>query len=710
MSRRRLRGRRGSALVLVLLMTLAVAALAVAAIFMSSSAGLLSRFYDREREYRLAAESALEMARARLTFDTALVVPDTGMTQLAAGLVVPRADGSTPANVAVNVYAATTGDTTGRGLPHVTLIAAAYDDGGTRHVRRMDLQRESFSRYALFVDSFPSGSTFGPGTVLGRVHANDVWRSGTSAATAGVYLDTVTATGGFSGTATYADSSSAGPLIQYPRDSTYAWMTTLASAANLSFAPVSGNGFGWVRGSRLEFVSFDADGNGTVDAGEGFARVFDLAAGADTSRLRVGLDPNQWFGFYYARAWNDPVVQSQCGAFYWRDNRWQFFAVATHRAAWARNVIQRTGSSNFPSIGNGTMNTMDDYDHGAVHEILTQSTARCFPAGSPYLLTTERMTNSAGVVTGTAADTLPWGVVTPAGGWPLSAPLGYGGSDTTFTSRSLTCSISTGGTSGRCDAGTLATLGSWRAFAGSPVTGVATTIRQSEELPYLWPYAAPYNGASRGVMRATGGPLLVSGSFRGELTLVADDDVVIVESLTHEKSPTDMFLAPCTNRLGIVAVGDILVADNALVRPRRIYRTGPSSFTRQFGGERDVRIHANLMSLTGTVGVENPSTAATVSSAALSCPHDASANTAGGCLRLVGGAAMQRYTPLWNGTNTGMRYAGAADPCQTTGNRPPFFPLTNRYRVSRVIELAPSQARNPARIRSLLMRLKGATL
>jgi hypothetical protein len=50
----------------VLLMTLAVAALSVAAIFMTSSAGLLSRFYDKERLYSLAAQSGLEMALSRL--------------------------------------------------------------------------------------------------------------------------------------------------------------------------------------------------------------------------------------------------------------------------------------------------------------------------------------------------------------------------------------------------------------------------------------------------------------------------------------------------------------------------------------------------------------------------------------------------------------------------------------------------------------------
>lgn len=57
------RVRRGSALILVLLMTLAIAGLSIAAIFLSSSASLLSASYDRERKFRLAALAAIEMAR-----------------------------------------------------------------------------------------------------------------------------------------------------------------------------------------------------------------------------------------------------------------------------------------------------------------------------------------------------------------------------------------------------------------------------------------------------------------------------------------------------------------------------------------------------------------------------------------------------------------------------------------------------------------------
>lgn len=692
-----LRARRGSALILVLLMTLAVAALAIAAIFMSSSAGLLSRFYDREREYRLAAEAALAIVRSRLEHSQTLAVPDTGMRVLASGLQIANSSGTVDTRISVNVYGATTGDTTGLWLPHVTLIAAAYDAGGTRHVRRLDLQRQSYSRYAMVVDSFPSGVTFGPATVNGPVHANDAWRTGTSAATAGVYTDSLTATGGFSGTATYSDTSSAIPAMPYPRDSTYAWMTTLASAANLSFAPVSGSGVGYVQGSRLEFVTFDADGDGTVEVGESYARIFDLSPGADTSRLRVGLEPN----LFNVASWTDRTVQTQCGAFYYRSSRWHFFPVATHRSTWARAIIQQTGGSNFPAVTNPTMNAMDDYDYNAVFQILSQSTARCFPTGSPYLLTTERMTNEFGVITGTDADTIPFGVV---------AGTGYGGNDTTFTVRSRTCQFSTGGTSGRCDSGTHATIGSWRQFPGTAVSGIATTVRQAAELSRLWPINAPSNGASRGVMRATGGPLFVSGTLRGSLTLVVDGDVIIVESLNYANNPADPSTEACNDQLGIVAVGDVLVADNALLRARRIGIIVVSGFyfTKNLGPSRDIALHGHLMSLAGTVGVENPAATAPTG---LECPQTGgSANSAAGCFLHTGAAIMQTYTPLWNGSTTGMRYAGSVDRCQATTRRPPFFPLTNRYSTVRALEIQPALANTPTKIRTLLLRLKGKSL
>jgi len=702
MTLRRLRARKGSALILVLLMTLAVAALAVAAIFMSSSAGLLSRFYDREREYLLAAESALEITRSRLARSSTIAIPDTGMIQLASGMQLRDASGTVLTRVSANVFAAVTGDTSTTGMPSVSLIAQVYDNSGTRYVRRMDLRRESFSRYNMFVDSFPSGLTFGPGIVTGRVHTNGTWRSGTGVATDQVYRDTVAAVGGFSGVGTYLDSLNGVTRIAYPRDSTYPRMTTLAAAANLQIAPVSGSGSGWVRGTRVEFVAFDADGDATVEVGEGYARVFNLATGADTSRLRVSIDPNSFYLTYFAKHWSEPVVQNQCGAFYYRSGSWQFFPVATHRATWAKTVIQATGGSNFPSVNNPTMDSMDDSTYLSMRFILEQSTARCFPAGSPYLMPTERMTNNSCAITETNADVYPYGTAA-SGCFPSGTR--YGGRDTTFTRNARTCGVNTTGT---CTGNTSLALGSWIAFGGAPVAGIANTIRQANELEYLWPLSKPSNPNAAGVMRITG-PVFLSGAVRGAITVMVDGTARVIESLTQVNDPSAPDTQACADQLGIVAVGDILVADNALLRAKRIGFQISTNFIRHFGGARDVRIHAQLMSLTGTVGVENFTNSA-LSGAALPCPDGAGANSAGGCFRLAGGAVMRRYTPLYSGTNTGFRWAGVSDRCQTSGQRPPLFPLTSRYTVQRSLEVAATQANNPTKIRAILMRLKGRVL
>jgi len=164
--------RRGSALILVLLMTLAIAALSIAAIFLSSSSNLLAASIDRERTFRLAALAAIEMARDSVQ-RYALVdnIPSASGTpmQLISGGRVRGADGTEVAGVSVNVYAAMTGDTTGGILPTVTLVAQAYDAYGVRHVQRADLRPESFSDFAMFVDGDVS---HGPGVVGGRAHAN----------------------------------------------------------------------------------------------------------------------------------------------------------------------------------------------------------------------------------------------------------------------------------------------------------------------------------------------------------------------------------------------------------------------------------------------------------------------------------------------------------------------------------------------------------
>ncbi len=693
-----MRARRGSALILVLLMTLAVAALAVAAIFMSSSAGLLSRFYDKERLYRLAAEAALETVRGRMIRDTMLVIPDTGFKALASGFQVRDASNAVVPGVSVNVYGSVTGDTTGRQLPYVSLIAQAYDATGVRLVLRMDLRRESFSRYAIFADRFSSSLTFGPGTVHGPVHTNETWRS----ADAPVFADSVTTRTGFTGAATYRTDTATVSRIQYPADSTYARTIALGDTANLAITSVAAP-----NGTRIEFVAVDANADGTVQEGEGFLKVFDLSIG-DTARL--GAQVPDFF------AWDSAIIQNQCGVAYWIPtvSRWEFIPVSTHRAAWALSRITPGGV--YPATTNGIRNRMRDYSLRAVYEILTLPTARCHPAGSPFLMPAERFSTTAFTLAGTAADSVEWG---------RSASQRYGGMDTTFTPRVRTCAFveiasnNSPPISPTCSAGTLTTLGTWRTFSGSAAT-VSATVRNATEVPYLWPTQSAANTKSRGVVRVTGHSF-VSGTVAGNVTLFSSSRITIVDALRYSVDPNDPSIEACRDQLGLVAVADVLVANSPITRLR--YATHWSNTTYHLGSEKQFTVQANLMSLQGSVGVADNShiVGPLFSYKFLPCPlGDASeiARAPGGCFAITGAMVMRDFRPLsapftlgpFSFTRTGYRYAGTPDRCQSAARRPPYFPLTKRYTLIRTLELSPSRAASPAQVRALLMALKGRVL
>jgi hypothetical protein len=107
-------------------------------------------------------------------------------------------------------------------------------------VRRVDLRRESFSRYQMLIDSFPNAATFGPGSFAGDVHTNhDVAIRYGSAATASTLSWHCHVVGQFRRNVHLlsGDSASDVPMIAYPADSTYPRLDTLALAGNLRFAP-----------------------------------------------------------------------------------------------------------------------------------------------------------------------------------------------------------------------------------------------------------------------------------------------------------------------------------------------------------------------------------------------------------------------------------------------------------------------------------------
>jgi hypothetical protein len=739
-STRRRGNRRGSALVLVLIMTLSLAGLAISAIYLSSSAGLLTRYYDKERDYRYAAEAALALGKSQVNKNASLGLPEDTAKQMLSGATLTDAYGANISTIRVNLYGAYTGDTVGRFGQFVTLLSQAYDSGGTRHVRRLDLTAESFSRFAMFTNTFSTGLAYGNGEfVRGRAHSNQGWYS--SGSPGPQYGDTVSAVGSVTGSATYFYSPgylASQPTIAFPTVSKLAALKNYALNANLQFTPqtassaaatfqagmdLSGrdppaSGGNAKRSTRVRFKPVDVNNDGVIQEEEGMAEVFDAAAGIDTASMRVDL-PTGATSLY-----TNVVAMNQCGLLVKIGTRNQFFPVTRFQEAWVRALVltgkRVVGGANYVAAD---LTGLNDWSTAAkqkanIARVLGFGTgnSRCFPPGSPYLMLTERyVTNSAGTCTiNTTA-----GVTTYAFGAVFACPVAkqYGGQDSTFTAVVTRCAINVTSagvptTGGLCAGGQVA-LGNWVVFAGTQVPTTASTPNfDVSEKPYLWPLYKPYNLNSKGVINATTGPVYLSDTLRGNITFYQSDstkDVVLIDDLVYDQSPNST-TALCRNFLGIISARHVIQSNNALNRPR----DDGNGVIRWFGFP-DFTLHAVTMSLTGTVGIEDgfsggtpggPNTVTNAGAGTLPTYCGAGNNTSGGCINQTGGVIEQYISVTFSGSN-GLRENRTVDPCQLTNRRPPFFPQTGRYLDNKYYEIDPINVDSWTQVKAFYARLRG---
>lgn len=482
--------RRGVALMLVIIFMVGFAALAMSSMYLRGGATIVSKMFERERDYRYTAEAALAQTKSRVTRDSVwrLAIPETSYVQLDNARSLTDAQGTTIPRVLVNTFVGYTGDTIGRYGTFLTVLSMAYDGGGTRHVRRLDISGESFSKYAMFTNTWQAGLSYGDGEFIrGRAHSNQNWVSSGSPGPA--YFDTVSAVTTISGTATYngLPTLPGSAVIPFPTVAKLAALPTYATNGNLNFTPVSGSfarattGDGTnvsgttnaqaLRATRVEFLTIDVTGDGLAGEEDGFIRVFDLAQGIDTSRIRADFPGTSGTPVPIT----DIVMQNQCGAMFTIGGRPEFFPVASYDLAWVKTRIQ---TSTLPTVTAAAATAMDPTTRAGIRAVLSLPTARCFPAGSPYLLLTERLTDNT-----VCNNTVP----VPANGapylWGASpacvAANRYGGQDTTFTFNPRTCAPNSAVTTGRC-LGTSVSLGAWRtAAAGITLASVNTTIRQN---------------------------------------------------------------------------------------------------------------------------------------------------------------------------------------------------------------------------------------
>jgi hypothetical protein len=659
----RLASRRGSALVLVLLMTLAVAALAIAAIFMSGSAGLLSRFYDKERQFSYAAQSGLERVLARLRNDSTYVFDSTGYQLALDQTALVDADGTTIATTWVKVWIARTFDTTSTGPVTLSLLAQVSDNGGTRLVRRMDVRREAYSAYALVVNGDNDDSPFVSSSfIAGRIHSNIEWEG---AGGSPRYRDSVSSAEGVGGAANQYLTGAFEDVrvIPWPdEDSILERDSLLAAAQGLALA-LSGYA------TRIEFVWQD-DGDLTPERNEGYARVFELVHW-DDERLEASDSDGQDGNVYYS--YDASLIQNQCGAFYYRNGSWQFFPVATHRASWAWSIIDSAGGTPAPPTLAGWGTTANR--RTSTVAILARATARCFPAGSPYLLNTERFTDAAGNPSLQPADSFPWGV--------RNAAHRYGGSDTTLTDTVRTCTVSWTGT--ECTSTTTA-LGRWKRYSGSVLL--------------------PLDHDGEGAQVFADDNIYVSGVVAGRVSLSVRGEAWILDRITHAAGPNTTE-SDCNHLFGLVAENHIRIVDNAMSARRRVGNNSTNTWFNASGADHFV-LDGSYFSLTGAFrayGFDRSTSNA--SGNQLLCAG--ALRYAGGCLEHTGSAAMESTREFSSNTGKGFRWTLTPDACTVRGYRAPNYPLTNRYRPLRTVDVRPASIIGGSGLQDYFASLQGSS-
>lgn len=694
------RARRGSALMLTMVFTLALGGLAISAIYMGGSTGMLAKLYDRERDYRYAAEWALAIGKSRLTVDTTLTLPDSLYVQLMNGQTVVDASGAAVPKVVVDLYAGVGGQSSGQYGRFVELVAVAYDAGGARHVRRLELQAENFARYAMFVDQWPTSACYATGEILrGRAHSNQNWKN-CSSSPGVIHTDTVSAAGTVNGAGQYQSAKINGhAVINFPSVAKLSWMPGYAAGGNLSLAPAPKQGA--TGGSRMEFTPVDLDGDGAVTGpAEGYFRVFDARAGAtndpyanesgnaatafvsggtDTSFLSMRTPTTSTFlnilNGAAGNAMNRNTILNQCGVNYLMGNplRPMFVPLAAHDTVdlrykwlvdslWNYNgaVPARFATRAMAATWVRNVQTNNAQKVALLKNVVApaSSAGRCYPAGDPRLMVTERpgMLNAFPAAVGQSVDTL-------RDAWKR------GGEDTTFTPVTKTGEWRT-----------------WPGYAASFFTGA--TRRQVVEEPFLWPVHRMQNLNTKGVIYVSG-DIYLSGSFRGRATLYVSGVASFIDDLTYVTNPAGLPI--CQNLLGIITGSDAWISNTALNRPRFLDGTGTTN-ARFLDDNQDFFLHAvtlnGVSNTSATFGVESYNTGP---NAGRQCTPVAgySGTFSGGCIAQSGGVIERRITATFSGSGTGFAENRVKDACLDVDS-PPYFPLTGRYIDNEFFEIDPA--------------------
>jgi hypothetical protein len=619
------RTERGIALLTVLLVGFALSAIALASTMWILNAQLVQKSGERAAVLNDVAVAALEEGRSRIT-QTPALYPAFGHDTLDDGVTVQDANGVTIPGVRRWVYVGPDGVTSGQYGVFGTVISMVRDTFGNQVVRRLQINQESFAKYAYFTTIEGNIVFANNDQIWGPVHSNDQIEVHSSGAT---FHNTVTTAassiqGQGYGTFNGGPPKLSVPAIPLPTTAAFTALQTRAANGGMSFpGNTLGNGPGEAS-IRLEFVALDlnADGDST-DSNEGFVRIYqDNAQPWYVTGQRTGLANGQDI----RRSPNcgvpiKPGVGVQIG-------QWS----AGTDAVWngAPFVRFRTVEDTNPAGGrNGTAQTM-----------LTTNNAqwRCYLGGDPRL----RQQSWPNIITDQAA----WDSVVGPGVRP-------------------TTTVAAGGTAGWIQRPAGIGAPAIAAFTGRP------------DANFLWPINRTYNPSWEGVIYVNG-RVAISGVINGRVTLATPENIVIADDIRSAIDPGSPQASECSTILGLFSGDSVMVSDNTLNTSQTV--TGPGGW-RTYDATPEEDIHAVVLALQ-IFGAERYNTGP-------DDYEDCSVSNAGrGCLQLNGGIIQRQRgaVGLTGGEGYIKRYTynacAASDP-------PPYFPTTGKFARNRIYELDP---------------------
>jgi hypothetical protein len=655
--------RRGVALLLTLLLSLAVAAMALGAVLLSSGARLTTRFSAREVSLQAAANGGLELVRDSLNhgiFDSLL--PANGFTTLETDAAVRDAAGGLIPGMTRSLYVGRTGGRTGGaatagqyGSNFASALSVIRDRRGAVAARRLLMTQDSWSKFAVAINDWSGSAVYGCGeSVTGPFHSNDVLRlqSGCSGSSRIGFAGLATVVGSISnvGSGSFAQGYRTGArAIPWPTPARIALMRQYAQDADAANGDYDLAGL--TLGShkpplRIEFLTIDADGSGTIEWDEGYMRVWQGASTADsalaftTARLWLNLPSGSG-----TTSPNDPnMVSRNCGATITLNGTARWY---TAREVWDA-VTAAGGNSNARRAAVRWLLSGGEQGshHSATMANITPTARACYLGGDPMLYASTQGTGltPAPAVTNTT-----------------SAP-----------------------------------FGEWRARR-TGAHGTVSGLRS--DAAYLIPLGA--NPNFKGVIYVSG-DVAISGRVRGRVSVFATGNIVLADDLLYHNAPGTACDAE-GDIFGAIATRDVVIADNSVQTPFNVNG-------RLYGGFDDTPRDEQYNLFFLAAGTGAGTTGNFYTSGLNGVPGDVPpyrlngladdsavqercANAPAGCIRVTGGLAMGRvdyytYAPVGNAQAYGYAEAHTYDRCGAV-NPPPYFPTTGQFSENRYYEVDP---------------------